>query len=107
MMSYWQIRPSAAVARFVECYWVLEDDSPSSADVQRIVPDGSPELILNLGHPFESCRGERWQAQPDYFFVGQITGPMMVRPAGVAKVLGIRFRPNGAAALLGMPMDEL
>ena len=38
----------------VACYWVLEDAAPGT--VQRVVPDGRPELILNLGQPFESLQ---------------------------------------------------
>lgn len=107
MMNYRQIAPSAAVARFVECYWLLEDDSLSSAEIQRIVPDGRSELILNLSHPYESFQKQGWQTQPERFFVGQITGPMMVRPRAQAKILGIRFRPDGAGHLLRLPMHEL
>src|SRR5207245_6452116 len=97
----------AVVARFVSCYWTLEDDCPSPSGVQRIVPDGRPELILNLGIPFESRSDGRWSRQPEYFFAGQITGPMLVRPRGPARVIGIRFRPYGAARLLQLPVHEL
>jgi AraC-like DNA-binding protein len=114
-MNYRQINPSAATASFVECYWVLEDNFPSSADiqsgvprdVQRIVPDGCSELILNLGTPFETPQDGQWRPQPESFFVGQITRPMLVRPGGPAKVLGVRFRPHGASRVLRLPMNEL
>ena len=76
-------------------------------EIQRIVPDGSPEIILNLANPFESQGGGNWHAQPEQFFVGQITGPMLVRPRGPAKVLGIRFHPHGASCLLRLPIHEL
>jgi AraC-like DNA-binding protein len=106
-MNYQQIRPSAAVGGFVSCYWTLEDDSPSLPSVQRIVPDGCPELILNLGTPFESQHDGRWASQPEYFFAGQITGPMLVRPSGPARMIGIRFRPYGATRLLKLPIHAL
>ena len=47
-MNYVQIRPHAAAARFVQCYWMLEDAADSSG-MQRIVPDGRPALIFELG----------------------------------------------------------
>jgi len=107
LMTYRQIRPSAATAEFIECYWILEDDCPGTGDVQRIVPDGRSELILNFGCPFESQRDGRWETQPACFFAGQITGPMLIRSAGPAKMLGVRFRPAGARKVLRLPMDEL
>src|SRR5215813_12022002 len=110
MTSYRQIRPSLAVAGFVECYWLLEDCAASSradSEIQRIVPDGRPELILNLGDPFESQQNTKWQRQPEFFFAGQITRPMLIRPAASSKVLGIRFRPFGARYLFRVPAYEL
>jgi AraC-like DNA-binding protein len=105
-MNYCQVRPSAAVSRYVEFYWMLEDKSPASC-VQRIVPDGRPALILNFGSPFQSQTDGVWKSQPECFFVGQITGPLLLRPSGPAGMLGIQFRPHGAAQLLGLPMSEL
>ena len=62
-MRYREIAPGAEAARFVERYWIISTEGPGP--VQRVVPDGSPELILNLGDPFEACGSEgRWQLQP-------------------------------------------
>jgi AraC-like DNA-binding protein len=89
----------------VACYWLLEDAVPGT--IQRVVPDGRPELIVNLGLPFESLRNGQWQAQPQCFFAGQLTGPLVLRATAASRVLGIRFHPGGAGQLLGMPMQEL
>jgi AraC-like DNA-binding protein len=105
-MNYCQVRPSAAVARFVEFYWMLEDRS-SASGVQRIVPDGRSGIILNWGQPFESHTGAAWKVQAECFFVGQITGPLLLRPSGPAAMLGIQFRPHGATQLLRLPMSAL
>ena len=62
---------------------MLEGAEPGA--VQRVVPDGRPELILNLGRPFEMLRDGVWQAQPQCFLAGQITGPLLLRaPGGIA-----------------------
>jgi len=106
MLSYRQIAPGPATAEFIHCYWLLQGTS-SPLDIQRIVPDGRPELIVNLGSPFQHQRGEIWISQPESFFVGQITGPMVVRPNGVANTIGVRFHPHGASSLFGIPMEEL
>ena len=105
-MQYREIRPGPAVARYIQCYWLLEDDSPADAP-QRIVPDGRPELILNFAQPFENYFRGAWHAQPDCFFVGQITGPMLLRAKGPARTLGVRFHPYGASQFFGMPVREL
>lgn len=105
-MRYHEVSPSPAAARHIKCYWALEDDFPSS-EPQRIVPDGRCELILNFAQPFAGQVAGRWQRQPQSFVVGQITGPLMLRPCGPARVLGVRFHPHGAGAAFGLPVYEL
>lgn len=105
-MEYREIAPTRAMGRFVKCYWTLEDDQ-SASGAQRIVPDGRPELIFNFGQPFENHRNGKWESQPKCFFVGQITGPFLVRPRGPARVFGVRFHPHGASRVLGLPIHEL
>jgi len=107
MVNYRQIQPSFPVSTFVQCYWLLEDNSSPHSSVQRIVPDGCPELILNLGCPFEGQKEEgEWSSQPQFFFAGQITRPMFIRSNGPAKVLGVRFHPFGARRVLKIPAHE-
>jgi len=69
-MHYRRIRPSPAVGKFVEFYWILEE-SPEGG-VQRIVPDGRAGIILNFANPFESNTNGTWKSQPECFFVGKL-----------------------------------
>lgn len=105
-MRYREIKSGAAVSQFIKCYWVLEDGTPS-LQTQTIVPDGRAELLINLREPFQQEANRKWSLQPDVFFVGQITGPLMVRPSGPVCTIGVRFRPEGASRLLRLPMFEL
>ena len=105
-MIYREFQPGAVARRFVKCYWYLEDDRPGPAG-QRIVPDGRSELILNFGEPFEHCSEGRWRLQPRFFLVGQITRPLVARPSGATRTIGVRFHPDGASRLLPLPMHEL
>jgi AraC-like DNA-binding protein len=109
-VRYREIRPSVVLEPYIESYWTLHyegghdgGDAPS----QRVVPDGHPELILNAKQPFEACVNGRWRGQPQSFLAGQIDGPLLLRPNGPADIVGVRFHPHGAAALLGVPMHEL
>ena len=105
MIRYREIRPSARLRPFVHTFWILEHDGEEG--VQRVVPDGHSELILNWGQPFESFQAGRWQGQPQCFLAGQIDGPLLLRPAGPAEMLGIGFQPHGAASVFSQPMHEL
>ena len=91
---------------FVESYWILQSDGSEPECVQRVVPDGAAEPIPNFAHPFESCHEAQWRLQPRRFLEGQITGPLLLRPTGLTRMLGIRFAPRGAGRLLATPMGE-
>src|SRR5262249_2256637 len=61
----------------------------------------------NLGQPFESLQNGQWRAQPGCFLAGQITGPLLLRPNGRARIFGVRFHPHGAGQVFGSPMHEV
>src|SRR4051794_28849998 len=99
-MKYREMLPGPAGQNLIEKYWILEIDAAGTGAIQRIVPDGRTELIINSGSPFQMLRNGRWELQPQCFFVGQITGPMLVRPSGPANLLGVRLRPHAAGGLV-------
>lgn len=103
-MFYREFRPRPESRSFLHCLWTLETAGEA---VQRIVPDGRPELIVNLGVPFESFRDGAWQRQPRAFVAGQLTGPLLVRPNGPASLLAARFQPCGASRVFAAPMEEI
>ena len=67
-MHYREIQPSAAAAKFVRCYWTLEDDG--LAGLQRIVPDGRPELIPKPGPAVRKPKRKRLDASAPMFRYG-------------------------------------
>jgi hypothetical protein len=75
--------------------------------VQRIAPDGCPELIFDIGAPYEE-QGEDggWRLQPSALFAGQMTRPLALRPVGPTELVAIRFAPDGARDWLGLPLAE-
>jgi AraC-like DNA-binding protein len=107
-VRYREIPPAPPLSPFIEAFWTLDSDDSSDGPPQRVVPDGHAELILNLSTPFEYCDDAgHWHRQPRLFFAGQIRGPLLLRAAGPARIIGVRFTPHGAAAMLRAPMHEL
>jgi AraC-like DNA-binding protein len=108
-MEYAEFAPTPALAGVVRCFWTLRGEAPRDGDAPAdpAFPDGSPELILNLGDAFEH-RPPRGRAvrQPAAFLVGQITRPMYLRPTGAIDLVAARFEAHGAA-MLHRPMRSL
>lgn len=107
-MDYREVRPSPLLARFLECFWFLSAEDAAGAPPESVLPDGCTELIVHLGEPFRRFDDAGApETQPGAFFVGQMTRPLVVQPSRRPKAMGIRFRPGGALALVGVPMPDL
>lgn len=100
-MDYRETPVTGPLAASVRCWWSLSSPAAPAGAAEPALPDGSPELILNLGDPFEH-RGldGRTRRQPAAFLVGQITRPMTVRPTGRVDLIALRLEAHGAAVLL-------
>jgi methylphosphotriester-DNA--protein-cysteine methyltransferase len=95
----WPVHP--ALRPYVRAYWTLQGcggDSP-----QPVLPDGSTELVVHRLHGFRRHTAGDAVLQSRRLFVGQMREPVVLEPAGDADVVGIRFRPHGAFALLEGP----
>jgi AraC-like DNA-binding protein len=100
MLTYRETSPPAALAPFVRCLWTLSGEHHGGPE--RILPDGSFELVFHRGDPFRSADGE----QPRAMLVGEIRRPVVLHSSGIADVSGVRFRAGGAAAFFDFPMHE-
>ena len=108
-MDYREYSPIPQLADAVACVWTLAGSAlPAGAPADPVLPDGRPELIVHLGDAFERIEPDGAGArQASILFAGQVTSPLVLRPTGRIAVIGIRFHPHGAAALLRHPQHEL
>ncbi len=105
MGSYAEFPPSEELRPWVRLVWVYEDEAPSPT-VQRIPPDGCPELIVHLAEPYEEqAEGGVFVRQPRVIFAGQMTQPLALRAAGPVRCIGLRFEPEGAHGWFGSDME--
>lgn len=102
-MEYREWRPHPVLRPYVRVYWTLEA-SREAVPAQPILPDGSSELVVHRASPFCRHTSDRgMERQSRRLFVGQMRAPVVLQAEGAADVVGIRFRPQGAFALLGGP----
>ena len=100
-LDYREIAPPAQLAPFVKCFWTLRGEGVGQPE--RILPDGSFELVFHFGDPF-SANGER---QPNAMLVGEIRRPTLITPSSHIDVLGVRFHVGGAGAFFREPLFAL
>jgi AraC-like DNA-binding protein len=101
---YESVAPAAALRPFVErIHFGREWVDPAHPIAERVLPDGSVHLILNLGDP-PSVPGSDGAAS---VAVGARCEPSIIHMAGRVEHVTVTLRPGGVAALLGVPAGEL
>jgi AraC-like DNA-binding protein len=104
-MQYREFAPAADLRHCVDRYWSMQ--SGAGDELHPVFPDGHCELVAHLGDAMRRVHGGPEDVQPGCIFVGQMRTAVFVRATGLVDVFGIRFRPEGAWALLGSPQSEL
>lgn len=103
---YQEFAPPPSLRPFVRVLWTYAAPDPSPT-IQRIAPDGCPELIFDLGAPYaEQGDDGAFHLQPFALFAGQMTRPLVMRPTGPTELVAVRFEPDGARDFLGRPLAE-
>jgi AraC-like DNA-binding protein len=102
----YQLHPR--LADFVDTVWYYDGYAPPHR-LERVLPDGSMQLIIHL-------RGEPLRVYGREDAPHEVQGPLVCGPraryslvdtAQQGALVGIHFRPGGAAPLLGVPAGEL
>lgn len=101
---YRSVYPSAALRPYIAGMWHLSRQATDPAlSTVRVLPEGAIELVLNV-----AGAANRTQPDPACFVVGQLPRAIaMHSSAQQTECLGLRLRPAGAAAFLGIPAVEL
>lgn len=107
-MIYRSFIPPMALRNIVKCIWVLEDaDSLHANEYEKILPDGSPEMLFHYGERFKKKNRDGEDFQQRSFLFGQLTSFIELKPTGSVGVLGIKFHPHGLFQLTGIPQWQL
>jgi AraC-like DNA-binding protein len=91
--SYDERGPAPALVGLVSTVWVQRIAAGTAPYTHRSVPNGSVELRCRIG------------STPQV--VGPLTRPLVEVLEPGTTIVGIRFRPGAAAAVLGLPASEL
>lgn len=99
--------PVKELSPYIECYWRWKTGA-QPGDIQFILPDASPELIVHLGCAPEARSGDTgWQQQPQAFLYCAAHRCLELRMGQSMDVFAARFRPWGLGRFSGGPMSEM
>jgi AraC-like DNA-binding protein len=106
-MRFQEFLPSKALAPFINCFWVLEDDySETVHDIS--FPDGCAEIVFSpTMDVLRSDDGVTFRKQPPGELIGQLTKPYLLRVTGrKGTTFGIRFYPHTFALCTSTPVTH-
>ncbi|HET9208836.1 MAG TPA: AraC family transcriptional regulator [Thermoanaerobaculia bacterium] len=96
----------AHLAGVVEFFWHF--DGTLVMPRERVFPSGRLELIVQLDATYRLIEGSGPESCPWTCLTGLQTSSMLIEaPARSSRVMGIRFHPIGAYAVLGLPLSEV
>jgi AraC-like DNA-binding protein len=90
-------------AEHVEFLWYFE--GPTRHAKKRILPNGTAELVVNLGEPYRLLEGRG----PEFFrstLSGLQAAPLVIEQPCWQRVIGVRLKPAGAYALTGAQLAD-
>lgn len=109
MVHYTQQTPPADLRAWIRLVWTLSIDTSAPGDPEPVIPDGCPEMIFNLGDPFQhrSAGSDEFRVQPACIVNGQLRSAVALRSLGVVKLVGIRLQPWALGSVAGVPANLL
>jgi AraC-like DNA-binding protein len=109
-MQLIRYRPAAPLDRYVQCFWWSRRDSPQEY-CEHILPSGGVQLLFALHETPILCWPGALSKRKFAWSGSLVHGPQwnyyMAGPKPRGAVAGVAFRPGAAAAVLGLPMEEL
>ena len=93
---------------FVEVVWMVRGRTFYQSET--VLPNGGIELMINFGSTQRVLAfGSRisFEEHRDYWVAGLQNQPLTIESSGESHLLSIRFRPGGAHALFGMPIEQI
>jgi AraC-like DNA-binding protein len=90
---YREYAPPPAIAELLICSWTLEVGRDRPVHQQRVLPDGCTDIV--------------WFGHASPLAVGPMTRPVLATIEPGTILVGLRFRPEVASRVLGLPAHEL
>jgi AraC-like DNA-binding protein len=108
-MLYRSTIPAPPLDAFVENLWSLSDAPCHTRE--RILPSGTFELVINLREDefriHDATEGGSCRRMPGAIVSGAYRRFFVIDTLAHASVIGVHFRPGGAARFLGVPAGAL
>jgi AraC-like DNA-binding protein len=109
-MIYRTYQPGPPLDEFVQWFWFYAD-LRSGHSMERVLPDGTFELVIDLSEMprklFDRNNPGQYREFRGSWLSGTRADFIVIDVLQKTSMIGVHFKPGGAAAFLGRPADEL
>lgn len=106
-MIYQQQDPDPVFAHLIKRFWWIDSEGDQTIELQKIVPDGYPELIFHYNDPYQINLDGTWQLQSKHLIAGQIRQHFFLKNTGRSGMFGIKLQPWSVYEIFGLDMSKL
>lgn len=110
-MHYFEVIPVKELARFIECFWILDIDEIDQVEGEKLLlPEGTFDMIFNFGDPVRRIVKEQGGDSCNIQLaglIGQRLNTIRLERGRNLKLLGVRFKPFGLFPFVKMPLHEI
>jgi AraC-like DNA-binding protein len=110
-MLYVTHLPKPPLNQFVELFWFYDGFPARAHKKERLMPDGSVELVINLNENetriYDRKNLDQCHRLPGTVLCGPHSSFFVIDTAEQDSVMGIHFKPGGAFPFFKLPADEL
>ncbi len=103
-------RPAPPLDRFVVKIWLFEGQ-PQPHHFERLLPDGSAELVINLNEDrsriYDPNDVRNVRTFPGCVLSGPHSQYFVIDTQEQCSTLGVHFKPGGLSPFFGVPSDEI
>ncbi len=103
--------PQPPLSNFVDLFWFYDGYFPGSHKKERLMPDGSIELVINLKEDeariYDRDNLEKYARLSGTLVCGPHSNCFVIDTDQQQSVIGIHFKPGGAFPFFKMPASEL
>ena len=99
--------PPPDLHSFIECYWSWRF-TPEERELEAILPDAAPELIMHFGEPPERLSPSgQWVRQPRAFLIHAAFNSLQLATDHPIDMFAVRFRPWGLGVFSAQSLAEM
>jgi AraC-like DNA-binding protein len=110
-MIYKELSVPKPYCSIIECIWIYENSENKNVDSKHFwIPNGTFDIVFNLGSPYirvDIKDPNKVSIVNQDSLIGQMKIASRIELGMVQKTIGIRFKPYGLYACLGLSCDEL